>query len=200
MPLSVDAGWSGLAPADLLELLVDAPVWVAGGHALDLWLQFASRPHGDLDVGCMREDLPRLRSRLVGWFLFEAHDGALFPLAHGEPPRPDVNSLWAHREGHRHWDIQIMFDRRVEGRWTYRRDPAITVPESQLTWLTTDGIRVLRPEVQLLYKSADPRPKDDLDLSNVLPRLDTSARAWLADAIGRAHPGSPWIDRVRSSP
>ena len=90
MPLSVDAGWSGLGPTDLLEILVDAPVWVAGGHALDLWLRFVSRPHGDFDVGCMRDELPRLRSRLDGWRLFEAHDGALRPLASEEAPRPEA--------------------------------------------------------------------------------------------------------------
>ncbi|WP_410627783.1 hypothetical protein [Amycolatopsis sp. cmx-8-4] len=55
------------------------------------------------------------------------------------------------------------------------------------------GIPYLVPEVQLFYKSARPRPKDEQDFAAVLPVLDRAQRRWLADALGTAH---PWHDRL----
>jgi alpha-D-ribose 1-methylphosphonate 5-triphosphate synthase subunit PhnH len=47
----------------------------------------------------------------------------------------------------------------------------------------------------LLYKSKAPRPKDEADLALALPRLDNEARVWLAEAIARFEPASPWRAR-----
>lgn len=60
-------------------------------------------------------------------------------------------------------------------------------------WTDTDGVPVIAPEVQLLFKARADRPKDTRDAEVVVPLLDASARRWLIDAVRRAHPDSPWL-------
>jgi hypothetical protein len=42
----------------------------------------------------------------------------------------------------------------------------------------------ISPEIQLLYKAKDPRPRDQTDFKRIVPQLDPGARAWLRDALG----------------
>jgi hypothetical protein len=57
-------------------------------------------------------------------------------------------------------------------------------------------MRVLAPEVQLLYKSKDLRPKDEQDFETMLRALDAGRRQWLRDALRVATPGHPWLRRL----
>jgi hypothetical protein len=75
------------------------------------------------------------------------------------------------------------------------------VPTVRRPWsaavLDIEGSRVVAPEVQLLWKSADPSVKDESDRAAVTPLLDDEARQWLREAIAQAHPGSPWANAFR---
>jgi hypothetical protein len=57
---------------------------------------------------------------------------------------------------------------------------------------TDAGLPYLAPEIQLLYKSRNPRPRDESDFRLIAPRLDGDARAWLNDALARTDPGHAW--------
>ena len=59
-----------------------------------------------------------------------------------------------------------------------------------------DGIRYLNPEVTMLFKALQHRPKDEVDLDNVWPLLDDVQRAWLVDAVRRTLPDHPWQSRL----
>lgn len=83
------------------------------------------------------------------------------------------------------------------GKWTFRRDPRITLPVASLTWSTASGISVLRPEIQLSYKARNVRPKDQADFDAVLPSLNGGAGAWLARALQALHPSHRWIERLQ---
>lgn len=55
--------WEDFAPSRLSSLMrsFDAPWWVAGGRALDLWMGRQTRAHQDVDVAILRvkpSDLP----------------------------------------------------------------------------------------------------------------------------------------------
>ena len=66
--LDVSGDWDAL-PVDALAALlapVDAPWWIAGGQAIDLWLGRQTRPHLDLDVQVLRRDQHRFRGRARG--------------------------------------------------------------------------------------------------------------------------------------
>jgi hypothetical protein len=51
--------------------------WIAGGWAIELFLEQTTRAHTDLDVGVLRRDVPTLRGALPEWEFFEAKDGRL---------------------------------------------------------------------------------------------------------------------------
>jgi hypothetical protein len=43
------------------------PWWIAGGWALDLFLGYQTRGHGDLDVGVLRCDIVDVITDMSGW-------------------------------------------------------------------------------------------------------------------------------------
>lgn len=53
-------------------------------------------------------------------------------------------------------------------------------------------MRYLAPEMVMLFKARQQRPKDQIDLANVWPLLDEPRRAWLRAAVRRTYPDHPW--------
>jgi hypothetical protein len=86
-----------------------------------------------------------------------------------------------------------MVEEREGSEWVFRRDSVIRRPSETVTWLGVEGIRVLKPEIQLLYKAKDVRNHDQLDFERVLPHLSDAACTWLASALHHVHPGHAWL-------
>ena len=67
--------------------------------------------------------------------------------------------------------------------WIFRRDPSLRIDWHDAVLRSDDDIPYLAPELQLLFKSRDARPKDDVDAHEVIPDLDDrrrqSLRQWL---------------------
>ena len=74
-----------------------------------------------------------------------------------------------------------------------RRDPRITLPLRSLAVDSPWSLPVLAPEVVLLYKAKDPRPKDELDFATLLPHLTQTRAFWLRDAISLVYGEHPWL-------
>ena len=74
---------------------------------------------------------------------------------------------------------------------------AHVAPLEEVTWVASDGIRYVAPEVVLLFKARLDRPKDRADLVAAWPLLDDGRRTWLRDAIAATAPCHPWLDRLR---
>ncbi|NNM34475.1 MAG: hypothetical protein HKO53_15460 [Gemmatimonadetes bacterium] len=89
---------------------------------------------------------------------------------------------------------------RWELRWRFRRDARVTLPAQETLFTTDSGIRVLRPEIQLLYKAKDVRPRDQADFDEVVPSLNDERQGWLTESLRIVHPGHPWIFRLRGPP
>ena len=173
-----------------------SPWWIAGGRAIDLFLEQATRAHTDLDVGVLRHDVPALQDALPEWQFFEAKDGQLFELKRGAVPRANVHSLWCRRQKSSVWELEIMLEQVAGDEWVYRRQPMIRRPLTTVLRDSECGIRYLAPEVQLLYKSKHVRPRDDADLRSALPLLSKIARDWLRDALVATAPGHAWIGEI----
>lgn len=77
----------------------------------------------------------------------------------------------------------------------FRRDPRITL-ELDRVGLVRDGIPYLAPEIPLLYKSKEPRERDEADLAAVLGELPEARRVWLAGALRLHDPAHPWLLRL----
>ena len=183
--------WRETSPTELAEWLAQAPVpWAfAGGWALDLWAGMVSRPHSDIEITCLRADLPGLTSALPGFEIAVAQNKVLSPWRADAPPAPPF-SLWLRREGEALWDFEIVAEAHDGDTWRYRRDERITLPLDRLFRRTADDWRVITPEIQLLYKCKEPRDKDVADIERFWPLLEPSVRSWLRDAVALAHPQS----------
>ena len=180
--------WSPYSIDEVSRLFaaMPAPWWIAGGHAIDLFVGHATRSHDDIDVQILRGAEQTFAERLAGWELHTAKAGQLTPWT----PRDRADAIWCRPADRSTWALELVVADIVDDRWVYRRDPRISRPVREIGDRTAGGVPFLRPEIQLLYKSKAMRPKDEADLRAVLPRLDDGARAWLREALGPPHPWS----------
>jgi hypothetical protein len=175
---------------------VDAPWWIAGGWALEMFRGTGTRAHTDLDVGVLRRDISTVLERLSGWEIFEAKGGQLTRLASRALPRTDVYALWGRPTADDPWSIELMLDEADGDMWVYRRDPRIRRSFATTIRQGVDGICYLAPEVQLLYKSRATREQDDADFAQTWPLLSDDARGWLYRALELVAPRHQWVQSL----
>ena len=193
-----------MAPADLpLEIQAVAATlaplraqWaVAGGWALDLALGRVTRSHADVDIALFRDAQDALREALPAWEFRAASGGVLVPWERGERLELPVHEVHARpRVGARGPALEFLLNEREGADWVYRRDPVVRLPLTRaIQEAPGSGVRVLAPEVVLLYKSKAPRATDEDDFRVARPLLDAQGRAWLRAALLLASPDHPWV-------
>lgn len=192
---------TGFAPVEQVthELAELKAQWfIASGWALDLFLGRVTRVHHDVDVVVARSHQLALQQHLTarGWQLVTPFEKQLMPWPMHmtlELPRHQVH---AHRNGE---FIDILLTDLDQGRWHYRRNPAITRSADRLS-LAYNGLPYLAPELILLFKSQNtsdkPRPQDQIDFEAVRALLDAERRAWLRWALIASDPAHPWITQL----
>jgi hypothetical protein len=188
--------WSPLNIFEVQTLFSNAafPWWIAGGHAIEIFVGHAFRDHGDIDVLMLRRDSAAVRDLLAGWDLWMADPpGQLRPWRPEEALPGHVSDVWCRRHPGDDWRLQLMLDDATGEYWHSRRAGEVRLPIADIGSRTADGLPVLRAEVQLFYKAKSPRAKDRQDFEACLPRLDLDQRAWLKGAITTAYGGqNPW--------
>jgi hypothetical protein len=190
--------WDAWRPADVARLLagVRTPWWVAAGWAIELWRGEPTRPHKDIEVCVPRQDWPEVRERVAGHDLWYAEGHDLRRLAPGtEVPEPH-RQVWVRDRESGVWRVDIHLDPGDREEWVSHRDPRLRRPLAEAVATTPDGIPYLRPEIVLLLKAKQTRPKDEVDFDASLPLLDPAARRWLAAGLALLHPDHRWMRRV----
>jgi hypothetical protein len=179
----------------------DRPWWLVGGWAVEAFTG-APREHEDIDVSLLACDVPALRE-FVGdrWHLWTIADGRLGPMTAQYPdlPAPDAQ-IWVRREATSPWVMDVPVTPDVEGLWQNKRLPDHVAALDEVTWLTDDGVRVLDPEIVLLFKARLDRTKDRRDLARALPLLTEDQRTWLRDGVRRLWPEHPWLPLLDTDP
>ena len=190
--------WAAWQPDEAAERLaaVAAPWCVAAGWALDLFLGGQRREHEDLEIAVPRERFGEIAQALAGFdFFVPGHPtGLVSPMS--PAALEATHQTWIREPGTELWRLDVFREPSDGDTWICRRDERIRLPYSDLIERTGAGIPYARPEVVLLFKAKEPRPKDELDLDAVLPSLDGERRRWLAEALALVHPGHPWLMRL----
>jgi hypothetical protein len=114
----------------------------------------------------------------------------------GEELDAAIHDVWCRPTPMQPWALQLMIADTQADSWQFRRTPAIKRPVAALGCVTADGIPYLAPEIQLLYKAKGLRPKDEADFTQTLPALGQERREWLRNALAKAHPAHPWLNRL----
>lgn len=191
--------WKPLTPEQVAEIFasLQAPWWIAGGYAIDAFVgSFDRRPHGDIDVGLLARDQDAARARLAGWDLHCADPpGTLRPWREGEILEEPVHDVWGRPTRSDPWRLALVLNTGDSDVWVYRRDARVRRPLEELV-RHVGGIPYLVPDVQLLFKSKNPRPKDEQDFGDSLPLLTSAQREWLGAALRLTQPGHPWLERL----
>ena len=194
--------WLSRTPQDAAVLLEGYlhPWWIAGGWAIEAFTG-VSRPHDDVDPSIPRSDVAALRAHLAGRLdVWQADDGLLRPMVSDEDTVSDTcENLWLRPSGAEPWEYDVILMHATPTTWTFKRDARISRPLGDILW-ECDGIRYLKPEVQLLHKARAVRAKDQADFEVCAPLLDPAARRWLIRALDIAHPGHPWLGELGAAP
>jgi GrpB-like predicted nucleotidyltransferase (UPF0157 family) len=169
---------------------------IPSGWALDVFVGSPSRYHFDLDLLIWRQDQLALRQHLLdqGWELHVPVAGVYHSWAADEFLELPLHQVHARKDG-RFLDI-LLGDCDAEF-WRFRRDPEITHDISSVMLPSGLGVKILAPEIVLLFKSrskgGEARSKDNQDFARVLPHLALQARAWLKLALQKISPDHAWL-------
>ena len=197
--LSVRLYGASFAPHAAVAVMADFDRrWsVAGGWAIDMLLGAMTRDHEGVDIAILRRDQHSLRAYLSDWQWSKIIPGTRpyeESWTEAEYIEPPVHELWAVRNGYK---LKYLLNEADRERWVFRRNPKVTLPTEQLDFrVGPANAPVMCPEVVLLYKANDTRPRDEHDFERALPLLSGDQRRWLSDALQLCHPGHPWLSRL----
>lgn len=138
--------WEAWTPAEVAGQLsaVTAPWCVAAGWALELFNTEAARPHDDIEIAVPRAHFADIAAAVPGYAWDVAGDGRIWPF----PERfNDHHQTWLRDPAAGRYRLDVFREPHIGESWVCRRDPAITLPYSELIRRTHDGIPYATPEV-----------------------------------------------------
>ena len=192
-----------------------------GGQAVDLFLGYESRTHGDIDVCAFWNERDRiiLYMQSQGFQVYEMLGGGrahritdvsnqiyekrnIFCFKEGCPlvrlyPLDENDCCWMEffHVGQTELNfIEFLFNDRSETLCEYARDREIK-RELGKALLSLDGVPYMSPELCLLYKSTDTeREGYQQDFELAYTAMDEEQRDWLRNALIKLYPeGHKWI-------
>ena len=170
------------------------PSWfVAGGWAIDLFLGKETRTHQDIEIAIFRKDQTALHDYLNGWLLQKIVDGEPLVWHRDDWLTLPTHEIHCFNEASQSPQIEILLNESNETEWLYRRNQKIRRSLFKIQLESSAGIKFLCPEVVLLYKSKNPRAKDEQDFQAVVKYLDAEQKQWLKDAIKVCNSKHLWL-------
>lgn len=177
------------------SIMQSLDVWwaVAGGWAIDLWLDRQTRVHHDVEVVVRRSDQQAV------WVAL--HDG--WGLLCLDPP----DSVWRQwRRGHEivppsfqlkaraaFVEFDLFLESTRDDDWCFRRDARVHRPLHEIVSVRS-GWPIVTADVNLLYMANSEDPKNQHDFELTWPTLDEASSVWLRDSLALIHPGHRWLD------
>jgi hypothetical protein len=166
---------------------------IAGGWAIDLFLGKETREHNDIEIMIFRQDQMNIRRFFNDWEFKKVTNGKFEAWQLGEWLNSPIHETYAERLNEK---IEILLNDLEGENWIYRRDSRIRREVSKIVDVNDENIPFLTPEVTLLYKSKNPRAKDELDFRNTLPHMNFEQKQWLINSLKTVYEDHPWIERL----
>lgn len=184
-------------PLKAASLMRDfAASWfIAGGWAIDLFLGKQTRAHDDVEIAMFRRDQLALQKYLCNWNLKKVESGAFSAWRQNEFLELPVHEIHCFNENEERF-LEILLNESDGEQWIFRRNFAVTKPIRELFSTTDSGMNFLRPEVVLLYKSKNPRAKDERDFQKALKHLDSESKEWLKNALSICYSEHRWLENL----
>jgi hypothetical protein len=174
---------------------VGVPWCVAAGWALDLFRGARSRPHGDLEIAVPAAGFGEVRDCFAEYAFDAVGSGHVWPDA-AEEALAATHQTWVRDPASGCFLFDVFREPHEGGIWICRRDGSLRLPYDAVIERTSDGTPYLVPELVLLFKAKEPRPKDHADFEATLPLLGQARRNALGGWLTRVHPGHPWLARL----
>jgi hypothetical protein len=170
--------------------------FIAGGWAIDLYLGKISRPHVDIEIAIFRRDQIALQNYLNDWVLQKIDDSVSSVWNRNEFLELPVHEIHCFHKTSELRNFEVLLNENNENEWIYRRNERVTKPLTKIYSTTDSGIKFLRPEIVLLYKSKNPRAKDKQDFESVVKRLDAESKKWLGNALTICDSKHDWLQKL----
>lgn len=193
---------------------------ICGGFALDLFLGYESRVHGDIDVLAFWEDRETIITYMQskGFCVYEMLGGGkvhrITDIRTQEKRRKNIFCCTEDCELVRLYDteeqdvfwfefqhiglstlnyIEFLFNEKTEDEFVYVRDNRVK-RELGKAILVKDGVTYLAPELCLLFKSTDiEREGYQQDFELAVDKLSQEQRTWFENAMEMLYPeGHKW--------
>ncbi|HYY41879.1 MAG TPA: hypothetical protein VE775_04040, partial [Pyrinomonadaceae bacterium] len=142
-----------------------------------------------------RKDQLALHRHFQGWRWQKVLNGALSEWQ-GERLDQPVHELYCRNEAAEPHQLEVLLNEARGNDWVFRRNDAVTRPVAECCLTSAAGINLLAPEIVLLYKSKQPRAKDEQDFAVTLEHLEPERRDWLRAALATCAPGHQWLARL----
>lgn len=176
------------------------PWFVAGGWALDLFLDRQVQPRGQIEIAVSRRDQAYLPTQFHGWSIETVEQGQARASVPGQwlaPPRYQLRVSRAVEASVTELTrLEVALYEGEENRWQHRGTPAIELEREYVGYEAAAGLPVLIPEIVLLEAARGASAAQEKDFAAVLPALEDEGIAWLRWALAAAYPGHPWITRL----
>jgi hypothetical protein len=192
---ALEARWAGAwTPDEVARRLsgISVPWYVAAGWALDLFRGEQTRKHGDIEIAVPAARFPELRDRFAEYAFDAVGDRRIW-----ENATPDelarTHQTWLRDPATGRYLLDVFREPHDGDTWICRRDATIRLPYSEIIRHTADGVPYLVPELVLLFKAKQARPKDQIDFEGTVPHMTPRQRRALAELLTRTYPGHPWI-------
>jgi Aminoglycoside-2''-adenylyltransferase len=171
------------------------PYWIAGGWAVDLHVGRPRREHADVDVLILAADLETFARVFAdrGVAIDDHQTGERRSWASADEVEPGRHTLaLLDTPG-----VEVLLALSDGPDWVFHRGRRLRRALADITHTSPGGLPYVGPELVLLFKSRDPRDKDEQDFRDLAHLLTLEQRQWLAPRL--SPPGGadhPWRQEI----
>ncbi|NEW09075.1 hypothetical protein GK047_24165 [Paenibacillus sp. SYP-B3998] len=173
----------------------EKPWFISGGWVVDIALGKLTREHDDLDICIYREDAKEALRYFENWEIKVAVPGEGRLVDYEQFSDLSLPRYCLHLFREKNF-IEILLTERVGDEVFFRKNKNITMGTNDFALKDSAGRPFVNPVWQLLFKSLNPRGKDNEDFNNYLSIMNDRQKLWLASGIRIMKPDSVWLAKL----